>query len=368
MQEPTRYIEIILPLEGTFCRYFFDDLSNLNKRNRISPLSLINIFIGENNSGKSQLLRSLFSLIEFDYNKTNNDDFSINSIRTIIDNLNNELTSMISSTNLEIRYENKETQDKINVDQSFLNNVLNQSYYHSLADLIREAEKKLDILTSNNISCVSKKTTINMREKIYENAIVSMNMPDEIKKMGQNYRCNLEKVPGYSAIKNEKRYYIPILRGMRPLGTDDQYNDFYKTRTYKDYFQNSNLSEKNQQIFTGIELYQSLKEKLLGDPEDRKLVKEFEDFLSKKFFDFQPFTLIPKDKPNQPKVVNVKIGDEEQFPIYDLGDGLQNLIICTFKIFTEKDRCLFFIEEPDMFMHPSFQRAFLEVLCEHDQH
>ena len=51
-----------------------------------------------------------------------------------------------------------------------------------------------------------------------------------------------------------------------------------------------------------------------------------------------------------------------------MGDGLQNLIICTFKIFTEKKRCLFFIEEPDMFMHPSFQRAFLEVLCEHDQH
>jgi len=44
------------------------------------------------------------------------------------------------------------------------------------------------------------------------------------------------------------------------------------------------------------------------------------------------------------------------------------LIICTFNIFTERERCLFFIEEPDMFMHPSMQRSFLEVLSKYDQH
>lgn len=121
-------------------------------------------------------------------------------------------------------------------------------------------------------------------------------------------------------------------------------------------------------VFTGLELYQTLKEKLLGEPEDRDLVKKFENFLSEKFFNSKPVTLIPKEKGDDPRVVNIKIGNEQQFPIYQLGDGLQNLIICTFNIFTEKDRCLFFIEEPDMLMHPSLQRSFLEILSEFDQH
>ncbi|MCA6527337.1 MAG: AAA family ATPase [Pseudanabaena sp. M135S2SP2A07QC] len=147
---------------------------------------------------------------------------------------------------------------------------------------------------------------------------------------------------------------------------DDQHKNFYGERTKWDYFKNSDSFTEKMQIFTGLELYQSLKEKLLGEPEERKLVKEFEDFLSIKFFENKPVTLIPKEK--SPKVINIKIGNEDQYPIYELGDGLQNLIICTFNIFTEKQRCLFFIEEPDMFMHPSMQRSFLEVLSEYDQH
>jgi predicted ATP-dependent endonuclease of OLD family len=161
-----------------------------------------------------------------------------------------------------------------------------------------------------------------------------------------------------------KRYYIPILRGMRPL--DDKHTNLYRERTGNDYFDKNSLSE-NMQIFTGLELYQTLKEKLLGEPNERKLVREFENFLSINFFERKEVTLIPKEK--SPKVVHIKIGNEPQYPIYKLGDGLQNLIICTFNIFMEKEtRCLFFIEEPDMFMHPSLQRSFLEVLSKYDQH
>ena len=153
---------------------------------------------------------------------------------------------------------------------------------------------------------------------------------------------------------------------MRPLDVDDQHKNFYGDRTKWDYFRSSDSLTDKMQIFTGLELYQSLKEKLLGEPEERRLVKEFEDFLSINFFESKPVTLIPKEK--SPKVIHIKIGNEDQYPIYELGDGLQNLIICTFNIFTEKQRCLFFIEEPDMFMHPSMQRSFLEVLSQHPQH
>ncbi len=62
-------------------------------------------------------------------------------------------------------------------------------------------------------------------------------------------------------------------------------------------------------------------------------------------------------------VVYLKIGDSEDRPIYDLGDGMQSLIICTYPIITELNAgSLFFIEEPDLCMHPSLQRIFLAVL------
>jgi len=151
--------------------------------------------------------------------------------------------------------------------------------------------------------------------------------------IGIKYGQSLDEIDVDLSLGSEKRYYIPILRGIRPLDVDDQHKNFYGERTKWDYFRNGDSLTDKMQIFTGLELYQSLKEKLLGEPEERKLVKEFEDFLSVNFFESKPVTLIPKEK--SPKVVHIKIGNEPQFPIYDLGDGLQNLIICTFNIFTE---------------------------------
>ena len=274
--EKTRYTEICLPSDEPFSSYSFDTSENINV---ISSLSLVNIFIGTNNSGKSRLLRSIFSHDYFD-----------------------------------------------------------------------------DILTNRDTFFSVKNTKYNV---------------NELKRIGQKYTPNFEALAIDSYLGQEKRYYIPILRGMRPLVEKEQHIDFYKNRTLKDYFQAPNPPLPDQEkmiIFTGLELYQTLKEKLLGEPEDRDLVKDFENFLSTKFFNSKPVTLIPKEKGDDPRVVNIKIGNEQQFPIYQLGDGLQNLIICTFNIFTEKDRCLFFIEEPDMLMHPSLQRSFLQILSDFDQH
>jgi len=95
---------------------------------------------------------------------------------------------------------------------------------------------------------------------------------------------------------------------------------------------------------------------------ERKSVRNYEYFLSKKFFPGQSVTLIPVEESNN-DVVHIKIGNKEERPIYDLGDGMQSLIICTYPIVTETEPgSLFFLEEPDLCMHPSLQRTFLEVL------
>ncbi len=337
MQEKIRYTEILFPSEAPFSNYV------VNESKPLSPLSPVNIFIGSNNCGKSRLLRSLFSLNYFKY-KTNH--YNALSYHDFLMKINPEFQFAFTNTSqpltevgsISIKYIENKLRDQ---DPNFID---------SKNPIYKVAEDILQTLI--NID----KTTHKQFE-VYTYQICNI---------GEKYKHEFDALNVNTKLGDEKRYYIPVLRGMRPLDVEDQHKNFYGDRTKWDYFKNSDSLTEKMQIFTGLELYQSLKEKLLGEPEERQLVKEFEDFLSVSFFESKSVTLIPKEK--SPKVVHIKIGNEPQYPIYELGDGLQNLIICTFNIFTEKERCLFFIEEPDMFMHPSLQRSFLEVLSKYDQH
>ncbi len=185
----------------------------------------------------------------------------------------------------------------------------------------------------------------------------------------------------------EYLFYIPILRGMRHF--DAEYSDIFERRIKYDYF----LDKQNRapvfesiqgtrgiishhgggypdsEIFTGQNLYHDLRKKLLGPPEGREAVRSFERFLAEHFFNGRQVTLIPRDDDSgEDRVVNVKLGDEDQFPIYKLGDGLQHLIIITYNIFLSDKRCLFFIEEPDISMHPGMQRALINTMRNHPKH
>jgi AAA15 family ATPase/GTPase len=349
MQESIRYDALLLPEREPFSNYSFQDSDELNPNNKIAELSLVNVFIGINNSGKSRLLRALFSL-KHDEILYNTNRYSATDYFDLVESLDEQIKQNITSLQyLQGKVKVPGFEDILNNKNNFLS--FNNINYQVIKD-------KLWILRN----CQEE-----IRKKERDIGTFDQNILSNLTELGQQYLERLEAISIVPNLGNEKQYYIPILRGMRPL--DEEQTDFYKRKTQGDYFQfNTKFESDTKHIFTGLELYQDLKQKLLGDPEDRDLVKSFEDFLSQKFFNSERVTLVPKEKGNEPKVVNIKIGNEPQFPIYQLGDGLQNLIICIFKIFTEKERCLFFIEEPDMFMHPSFQRAFLEVLCEHDQH
>jgi hypothetical protein len=187
--------------------------------------------------------------------------------------------------------------------------------------------------------------------------------------------CGLKgKIRG---LQEAKRCYVPVLRGMRPpLNIPSQgeehvsSKDLYVQRTVHDYFRDiiskrSFRDEGNPRTFivTGLGLYQNIRKRLLARTQsERKTVRDYECFLSEHFFPGQNVTLIPVEEGNN-DVVHIRIGDKDERPIYDLGDGMQSLIICTYPIVTETEPgSLFFLEEPDLCMHPSLQRTFLEVL------
>lgn len=178
-----------------------------------------------------------------------------------------------------------------------------------------------------------------------------------------DYKNTIEK---YFPITNYefKKIYVPILRGLRnPVDRGNQFfinntkneelfNDLYATRTLHDY-------KLKTEIFTGLTLYEDVKKLLLGTHEERDIIKKFEIFLSENFFNYENVTLIPK---HDSDVIHVTIGNERDIPIYNLGDGIQSIIILTFPLFKNiGKKLLVFIEEPELFLHPGMQRILIET-------
>src|SRR5690606_28830285 len=98
----------------------------------------------------------------------------------------------------------------------------------------------------------------------------------------------------------------------------------------------------------------------------RELIKKYEEKLSEYFFDNEPVSLIPK---HDQDVVNIKIGSDRQFPISQIGDGLQQAIILTYEAFINKDtRHAFFIEEPELHMHAGMVRQLMNFYLDETDH
>lgn len=162
-----------------------------------------------------------------------------------------------------------------------------------------------------------------------------------------------------------RNIYIPMLRGLRPVQLaghppGDHFqnmDDNYYHRTVKDYFYGKKINEQN--VYTGLNLYRDLQEYSHGEPEKQEQLERFEKFLSETFFSDREVKLTPRIKKDVPYV---RIGKRDM-PIYDLGDGIQSLIILTYPLFFNQNEVLkVYIEEPETHLHPGYQRAFLETL------
>ncbi|MBE1446076.1 ATP-dependent nuclease [Paenibacillus sp. OAS669] len=177
--------------------------------------------------------------------------------------------------------------------------------------------------------------------------------------LGEKYHLLLEKMfVGIPNIFRFDKVYIPTLRGLRPFSAGE---DVYFYRTVNDYY-NGNDKEN---VFTGLNLYDEIRDLLLGDLTEREIVADFQKFLGEVFFHGEEIALIPSKNSD---VLKVKIGREKEEAIYNLGDGIQSLIILTFPLFLNRDKnMLVFIEEPELFLHPGLQRKLLETFMEFDK-
>lgn len=301
----------------------------------IKNLSKINIFVGANNSGKSRMLRELFQedilgFVPADFKMDEVNNLIREYKEKIINKLDNKGISGYGNVN-KVEIERMEEPEYILANEDFL-----KYFYNNI-------EKSLNLVGSQSITS-SGMSMIHIDEA---------RMNEDMKEVSLSIKERMEQVVGeYKKYKFQK-VYIPTLRGLRGFDNNENY---YLNRTKKDYF----LSKEEVEIFTGLDLYEEVKKLLLGSLEDREKIADFQEFLGESFFDDQKVTLIPSINSD---VLHVKIGDEKEQPVYNLGDGIQSLIILTFPLFKyREEKLLLFIEEPELYLHPGMQRKFLEII------
>lgn len=323
-----------------------------NQVQRLKNLSKINIIIGENNSGKSRLLRSFIINKELKFLPYNPTLPILNEIIAFLkDRLIEFSTTLPHSSRMKSEIEE-----------------------HSLKlmeiKILKNGEDPLDVLSDfrsfiENLKKQSN-TAVSRGGQTYPQVanILELTLNDTFEKFNlsldeTNLKYKFQKI------------YIPILRGLRPFKN----GDVYRTRTENDYFSRKSVGDGvgidgSRVTFTGLDIYNQIKIHLLGKLEQRNLIKEYQDFLSERFFENEEITLIPDL--DEDGILRIKIGDEKEKEIYNLGDGIQSIIIMTFPLFLYLDKeelkdsnLLFFIEEPEHLLHPGLQRKLMDTF--HDE-
>ena len=173
----------------------------------------------------------------------------------------------------------------------------------------------------------------------------------------------LDETDPYDAI--DAVVYIPTTRSLRMYQFGNP--DVFKLKTIAEYFgsfSNSAPHRNKFKVFTGQEFYSDLKKRLLGKKNERDQVYSYQNYLSEQFFDNKSVTLIPNETE---KSVTVSVDGGTDHKIYDMGEGMQTLIIITYCVHVY-GKGVYFIEEPDAYLHPGLQRRLVERLASYERH
>jgi predicted ATPase len=278
----------------------------------IKNVRKINFFIGSNNSGKSRFLRGLFKFGDMFIS-----DDEISPLTLYYSFKENPLID-----NSKILFPNsyeEEIFDGISRIHSLFSNLY----------LIEEIENKLLKIRSDFLE---KEAEIRYIQFLDETLVL------------------LIKLKFHRENEQKEKLYIPILRNLtRNVNVP---SDIFNVIVKENY-------EIENNVFTGLKLYDELSNLKRSPIHQRQKVKEFEKFLSKTFFEDKDVEITPNEK--QPSTILFSL-DNKEFPVHNIGDGIQMLIVLLFPIFTAEKNTWVYIEEPETHLHPGLQRIFIETL------
>lgn len=307
-----------------FSNYFLE--TNESSLNYLPMTNTINIFIGSNNSGKSLFMRKFMAQKEF----------------LLVDaKLFKEYNRLVQMFNREIK--------------------LNNYYYHPQHEL-KQLKNDLNI---NNV--------INENSNKLNNARYNIEYV-YLKQLGELLETLV------TSIINPKFYFIPTLRTAHSLYqlNENHQSDNRRLVKYKkieeDILQSSiskyySLNE-NVEVFTGMHLYRAILNARNSNRITRNRFSDFEEFVGKSFFNGNTIDIVAefnKEKSlkgeNDGENISIHFQDDtETRYLYELGDGIQALIVVMYTIFMAEENSFVIIDEPELNLHPGMQRLFLEQI------
>ncbi|MCB2411113.1 ATP-dependent nuclease [Hymenobacter lucidus] len=182
---------------------------------------------------------------------------------------------------------------------------------------------------------------------------------DVILNFGETLLATLREVLQQSS-KTQKRTYIPTLRTARTLTSPDGSRsqvDIMQSTITADY----ELDKSGVVIHTGLSLYSAINQSRNTDMIEREEFEKFQEFLSETFFNGARVVIVP----NHRKTTILVAVDREERALPFLGDGIQAIILLLYPLFIASESAWFFIEEPEIHLHPGFQRLFISTIATH---
>jgi AAA15 family ATPase/GTPase len=321
------------------------ELSQLNHLNQF------NVFIGQNNSGKSLLARELL--------KQNPESEYLDQSKVGI--YNRQLLATYNSFENLFQGNEQKTLSGGSIKLTLVDLKDKFEEFDPLSSVFREHHKevsdffkKLERFRPQHFGHLGRSQLLSGNE--------TTSIKDAITQIGSFFEKNTDSL--FLKDGSFQRIYIPTTRTLRVF--DDQELRFKKKIEAEYKFAESPAApffEDSIKVETGEEFYFQIYDLRNSGGEGEEKVESFQDFLSENFFENQVVKIYPIEKD---RVVNIKIGSELEQPIYNLGDGLQMIIILSFFLFNH-DGGLVVIEEPELFIHPGLQKKLVDLYCTHEK-
>lgn len=329
------------PKEISDSKYFLnlseeDIFTKINHNDFYFEVKKINFFIGSNNSGKSRFLRTLLKL------NNNSDSFQILEEPIKIDDYFKNLTEGNWINSFRRIRQNRAISEALEYNETF------ENFYQ----LINKKQLTVsNLIDKNSIFTDFFSIYKNIYNSIENHPRLSNNEDFQILLEELNNVQKIQKATDYY-IKNKinDKIYIPILRSLKK---SRELNIETFDSTIKDLY-----NFENEKIFTGLKFFDNVRDIRNSVKNERIGFEKFEKFLSKHFFSNKDVEIIANLKDEK---VTIYIDGEER-KIHDIGDGIQQIILLMFPIFTIDKNSIIFIEEPETHLHPGLQRIFIETL------
>lgn len=350
----------------------FNDFDSKEGLNSANPLELkrVNVLVGANNSGKSRFMRSLAMHIQSrrvdillplmflqNLNKLNDDFLKLTSVDLNLKQVGTTDFSIIGKLI-------NEASGKVDTYLRLYNDYFeNQDRVYSSSDLWL---KHIYSVTKGEIS----HTTSLFHEVLKELRTLELKaVYFNITALEIHYINSLRTLKDLGYTSFDDKYINELISQDKGIDTDyhlsvEEAQNFLKTsplslRVAYDY----NFSPS--QIISGEGFFETLTDLLLGLPDGRDQVESYQYKLSHYFFNNEEVVIIPNRKS---KSIEIKIGNSEQYPISDLGDGLQQIIILTYTSYVTRKPSIFLIEEPEMHLHAGFVKQLVKFLLNETEH